>query len=159
MAFRKFETTGRFIKIIALNKFSKIYVRSSFRENIFLSSSLSSLLHIHVFFWDYHVFLNHPPSSLSLSILQAASRTHRCIGVSCCDCSRCRLAGRLWSSVLWRTADSHCCRSRSPVCRQSNQQQAHLRSLAHWARRMTQLEVARGPLSAHVYAEQKTCVR
>lgn len=93
--------------------------------------------------------LNHVPSvlvstshcskSLSLLILPPSSASHRCIGVSCCGCSRCRLAGRLWSSALWRRVGSRCCRSRSPVCRRSNQQRAHLRLLARWAHRMTQL--------------------
>lgn len=81
--------------------------------------------------------------------LLLTSSTHQCIGVSCCGCSRCRLAGRLWSSALWRKAGSRCCRSRSPECRRSNQQQAHLRSLARWAHRKTQLQAARGRLSTH----------
>lgn len=92
------------------------------------------------------ISLNHSPSSSTSCLLPPTSSTHRCIGVSCCGCSRCRLAGRLWSSALWRRAGSHCCRSRSPVCRRSNQQLAHLRSLAHWAHRMTQLQAPRGLL-------------
>lgn len=90
-----------------------------------------------------HLLFSPPPPP-------AASSTHRCIEVSCCGCSRCRLAGRLWSSTLWRRAGSRCCRSRSPVCRRSNQQRAHLRSLAHWAHRMTQLQAARGRLLTHM---------
>lgn len=91
------------------------------------------------------------PSCLHLLPPPPMSSTHRCIGVSCCGCSRCRLAGRLWSSALWRRAGSRCCRSRSPVCRRSNQRRAHLRSRAQWARRMTQLRAARGRLSSNMF--------
>lgn len=104
------------------------------------------------------VSLNDSPSSSLILPPPPTSSTHRCIGVSCCGCSRCRLAGRLWSSALWRRAGSRCCRSRSPVCRRSNQQQAHLRSLARWAHRMTQLRAARGRVSTHVHAQYKTHV-
>lgn len=75
--------------------------------------------------------------------LLSSSVSHRCIWVSCCGCSRCRLAGRLWSSALWRRADSRRCRSRSPVCRRSNQWRAHLRWRVRWARRKTQLQAVK----------------
>lgn len=92
------------------------------------------------------------PKSLSLL---PSSLSHQCTGVSCCGCSRYRLAGRLWSSALWRRAGNRCCKSRSPVCRQSNQRRAHLRSLARWAHRMTQLQAGKGQLTQHVYVQFK----
>lgn len=91
-----------------------------------------------------------PLRSPPLPSFQGFLSTHQSIGVSCCDCSRCRLAGRLWSSALWRAGNRRY-RSRSPVCRRSNQQWAHLRSLAHWAHRMTQLQAARGQWSTHMF--------
>lgn len=101
--------------------------------------------------------------SLMLDILHSSSppssASHPCIGVSCCGCSRCLLAGRLWWSALWRRAGSHCCRSRSPVCRRSNPQRAHLRSQARWARRMTQLQAIKGQLSTHGYVQYKPHAR
>lgn len=98
-------------------------------------------------------FLRLPSLSKSSS-----STTHRCTGVSCCGCSRCRLAGRLWLSALWRKAGSRCCRSKSPVCRQSNQQRAHLHSLAHWAHHMTQLQTTRRWLSTLMFMRNTRCV-
>jgi len=140
-----------FVKLWFTENSQKISKSSPWKEKDFLLSSLSFFLHNHVVSCDYPVSLNHSPSSLFSSILPEASSTHRCIGVSCCDCSRCRLAGILWSSVLWRRAGSHCCRSRSHVCRQNNQQQAHLRSQAQWVHRTTQLQAVTGSLSPNIF--------
>lgn len=116
---------------------------------------MTSCRHLSTAYSPTVCFLAITPVSLNHTSF-CTSSAHRCTGVSCCGCSRCRLAGRPWSSVLWRRAGSRRCRSRSPVCRRSNQQRAHLRSTAPWARRTTQLQTARGPSLARVYARQKT---
>lgn len=87
----------------------------------------------------------------NLQPLHTSSASYRCIEVSCYGCSKCCLAGRLWSSALWRTVGSRCCRSRSPVCRRSNLWRAHLRWLAHWAHRMTQLQAGKGQLYTRAF--------
>lgn len=148
-------SNGLFLSPIQLSKFQNQCLFHDYPVLIFSFPMLNRALGS----CRYPVSLNHSPSSSTSCLLLPSSVSHRCIGVSCCGCSRCRLAGRLWSSALWRRAGSRRCRSRSPVCRRSNQQRAHLRSLARWAHRMTQLQTVKGQLTTHVYVQYKPHAR
>lgn len=119
------------------------------KPEFFPTTLLSSEVIVSLPMFSHAGFLLLSRFSKSLSLLPS-SLSHRCTGVSCCGCSRYRLAGRLWSSALWRRAGNRCYKSRSPVCRQSNQRRAHLRSLARWAHHMTQLQAGKGQLTQHV---------